>query len=130
SYGALRGGDVEVIAYLIEHGADPRAASRSGWTPLHGAAQVPDGGTDVVKLLLDHGAAVDARDASGWTPLHIAPRQDAAGAIRALLARGASLEARTAVARTVLSKSYPASSTPLDVARAAGAKRAVALLQK
>ncbi len=42
---------------------------RSGWTPLHRAAE--QGHSHLCTLLLDQGADVHARTAMGWfTPLH------------------------------------------------------------
>jgi hypothetical protein len=48
----------DVIAYLIEKGADVKATDGMGWTPLHVAAQKDF--LPIVKQLVEHGASVDA----------------------------------------------------------------------
>ena len=63
----------DVAAYLVDRGADPRAASRQGgFTPLHSAVATDAAPTDVelVRRLLDAGANPNARSESGGTPLH------------------------------------------------------------
>ena len=60
----------EVVAALLELGADPRAASPDdGSTALHCACSRPSAGTThVLRLLLAAGACLDATDAAGRTP--------------------------------------------------------------
>jgi ankyrin repeat protein len=130
AYAIWRGGDAAVVAVLLARGADPRAATPTGWTPLHAATQVPQGGGEIIEILLDHGAHIDAPDLGGWTPLHHAARFDAVSATGVLVARGASLDARTGVPRTLRSRFFPPGSRPLDIARAGGAKRAIELLER
>jgi ankyrin repeat protein len=56
---------VETVRLLAARGADVNAASRRGWTALHGAAST--GRLDLVETLLASGAArsLDAKDALG-----------------------------------------------------------------
>jgi uncharacterized protein len=62
----------EVVALLIDAGADPNAPVEGSWhkeTPLHWAASSDD--VEVARALIDHGADIEAPGASiaGGTPL-------------------------------------------------------------
>ena len=64
---AAFGGSLEVVAYLLEHGATPQLHEPEGsLTPLHGAAYA--GNREAVQLLLDRGASRTARDFEQRTP--------------------------------------------------------------
>nr|XP_006214075.1 ankyrin repeat domain-containing protein 60 [Vicugna pacos] len=71
-YIASHRGHVEVVQYLLEHGANCLGRTPVGRTPLHVAAAM--GRLDCVSLLLNHGASVNARDAKGETPMSVARR--------------------------------------------------------
>ena len=60
----------DVIALLLEAGADVNARSGGGRVPLHSAAG--SGSLEHVSLLLKAGADVNARDGVGNTLLHLA----------------------------------------------------------
>ncbi len=51
---AARGGDKDIVGYLISKGADVNARSKDGWTPLEYAAR--NGHTEVAQLLWQYGA--------------------------------------------------------------------------
>ena len=53
-HSAVAGNHDEVVAVLIDAGADVNARQRHGWTPLHGAAQ--NGALASVERLLAAGA--------------------------------------------------------------------------
>jgi len=61
---AAHSGYPDVVAFLLEHRADPNAA-RAGFAPLHAAIMRRD--ERMVKILLDHGADVNA-PLREWTP--------------------------------------------------------------
>jgi hypothetical protein len=55
------------VRLLIAKGADVNAKGRSGWTPLHFAAN--GGHREVAKLLIAKGADLNAKTSDGVTPL-------------------------------------------------------------
>jgi uncharacterized protein len=61
-------GDVDVIAALVERGADVNAASPAGDTPLHIAAEFSNN-PSAVSFLVAHGANKAARNNDGKTPI-------------------------------------------------------------
>src|SRR5438067_1150854 len=63
----------EIVAYLLEAGANPRIPSRQGgFTPLHSAVATDAGAvdTEIVQMLLKKGADPNAKSQSGSTALH------------------------------------------------------------
>lgn len=60
-------GHTEIVALLLEHGADINARSQDGGTPLHAAAFL--GHAETVKLLLEKGADTTLRSNMGGTPV-------------------------------------------------------------
>lgn len=106
---ALQIGEPEVVARLLQAGADPHAPNPHGATPLHLAVVEREGSAQMVRLLLEKGVSATAVDAEGKTPLHAAVEHFVAYAadaealsaddevravVMALLAKGASIEAR------------------------------------
>ena len=66
-------GNVELSRLLVEHGADVRAQTKDGSTPLHLAAQ--HGTVPAARFLIEHGADVTAEDKGALTPLHLASQE-------------------------------------------------------
>lgn len=72
---AAFGGSLEVVDYLLAHGAAPHLSEPEGsLTPLHGAAY--SGDREVVQLLLNHGASRSALDFEQRTPAQRAQQID------------------------------------------------------
>lgn len=68
-------GNLEMVALLLEHGADPDAADEQKWRPVHAAAMTES--LDVVARLVETGARLDAAGAPGGTaPIHTAAASD------------------------------------------------------
>lgn len=82
-------GPAEVVALLLEAGADIDRPGRDGLHPLHNAVAV--GHKDIVALLIQKGANVNSKDRLGRTPLYsfAASRGSDIQIARMLLAAGA-----------------------------------------
>lgn len=102
-HAAAIGDQSEVIAFLLEAGADINAGDNKKTTPLHVAASRSH--MNAVEILLDGGANPNAKSASGATALHefLSTRRSREAAktkhaanriITLLLDRGAKIEAR------------------------------------
>ncbi len=92
----------EIVAVLLERGADPRAVAKnvSMVTPLHSAAAGRS--VEVARLLLRHDVDVNARQQGGWTAIHAAALRGDTEFVRLLLARGASTHAVSDDGKTAL----------------------------
>ena len=137
-------GEAELAAVLIRSGADPDAKEVEGHTPLYRAST-----GEVARVLLAAGAAVDVVSGpTRGTPLHQAARRGNVFVAQALLERGATIDARDAKEQTPLRRAVNCRQlpivrllvrhgadphaadrrgvTPLDVARTAEMKQALA----
>jgi ankyrin repeat protein len=87
-------GQDSVARILLEHHADPTAASRNAMkvTPLHSAAAGRH--TAIVAALLNAGAPVNAKQQQGWTALHAAAQNGDQVMVDLLLKYGANPKAR------------------------------------
>jgi len=63
-------GEVEMVRFLLERGAELSVPGGVGRTPLHVAAY--QGDPVIARLLLDAGADASVQDRDGWTPLGLA----------------------------------------------------------
>ncbi|MET1162264.1 MAG: ankyrin repeat domain-containing protein, partial [Pseudoxanthomonas sp.] len=103
---SMRGAEAFALE-LLERGADPFAASRSGDPPLSLAVRL--GWTRLIDRLLDMGLNRESRDSHGMSALHLATALGREAVLKQLIAKGASPEARAADGQT-----------PLGVALASG----------
>ncbi|KAK3316864.1 ankyrin repeat-containing domain protein [Apodospora peruviana] len=79
-------GNTEIIAMLLDHGADPNATGFETQTPLHLAAE--KNREDIALQLLAHNDMnANIADESGRTALHVAARLGYVGMIEFLLSR-------------------------------------------
>lgn len=60
-------GNLELMNWLREHGANIDAQDRNGWSALHFAIQ--QNHFDIVQWLVEQGAAIEPQDSYGNTPL-------------------------------------------------------------
>ena len=77
----------EIVALLLQHGADPALSTEDGVTPLHAVAGTEH--VDVARMLIDAGADVNAADSRGSTPLDGTCCCQELAVIRLLLEHGA-----------------------------------------
>jgi ankyrin repeat protein/beta-lactamase regulating signal transducer with metallopeptidase domain len=98
---AVRAGDEDVVAALLDGGADARSCRSDGLAPLHMAARARQAG--MVPMLAAAGADPNADAGLGWRPLHEASARPRGAALQAVLvAAGADLNARDAYGRSAL----------------------------
>jgi uncharacterized protein len=102
---AAMAGDLAAMKLLVEQGANPNLATKSGDTPLMAASGVgwaaywtqnaPYSRLDAVKFCLDHGAVADARDVKGYSALHGAAFRGDNEMVSYLIEKGADVHAKT-----------------------------------
>jgi ankyrin repeat protein len=99
---AAGSGHVEVVRFLLQHGASASAAKTIGdnETALMSAALVYPGQTEarkleIVKLLVVKGAQVKAHDRNRMTALHNAASRGSASIVAFLVEHGADINAKT-----------------------------------
>ena len=114
---AAYNGNAPVAELLLQRGADPDLANDKGQTPLMGVCF--KGEAKVAEMLLAHDAAVDGPPGSDRTPLMTAAMFDKLDIVEALLARGADP-----------GRKEGGGLSAADLARAMGAKRVLAVLDK
>lgn len=85
-------GKSELVALLLDKGADINAKAKDGSTPLHLA--VKRSHPAVVKLLFSRGANPSAKDQEGNSPLHIAAELFTPDMLKVLVDLGAMVNAR------------------------------------
>ena len=88
-----REGSLDLVAHLLDHGADPSLAGREGSSVLHQA--VSSGNVALARLLLDRGAALEARNSANHRPLHWAASAGRLDMVKLLVQRGAKLDVKT-----------------------------------
>lgn len=97
-------GRVDVLAWLLEQGADPNKPSQNKMAvfPINSAAahQGNAAALSMVRLLIDHGANVNAAQHGGWTPLHQAASHGFEQMVRLLLDSGADPSVKSEDGRT------------------------------
>jgi uncharacterized protein len=102
---AAQSGDVELMKFLLAHGADPKIKTSQGETALAVAAGIgwvegvtyewsPEENIEAVKMCLDLGIDPNAADDQGRTALHGAAHKGRTKVIQMLADAGAKLDAR------------------------------------
>ncbi|MBA3916128.1 MAG: ankyrin repeat domain-containing protein [Acidobacteriales bacterium] len=98
---AARNGYLEIVQYLVEHGAtiDQRDNVREKSALLAAAFK---GHSDISAYLIEHGADVNAQAVNGWTPLHDAAFIGDFKTVKMLVDHGARLDIKNQNGRTAL----------------------------
>ena len=86
-HAAAAGRHAEIVALLLDHGADPNARQAGGWTALHQAAQ--NGSAALAEVLLEHAADPAPRNDDGITPADVALQSGHSAIVALLNAPGA-----------------------------------------
>ena len=80
---AAKWGKANMVALLLDKGANLESKTRDGLTPLHCAAR--SGHENVVDMMVQRGAPISAKTKNGLAPLHMASQGDHVDASRILL---------------------------------------------
>lgn len=117
---AIEFGNLELVRFLIKHGADPNVEVDDGYTCLLTAIESDaDESPLIVAELIRAGADIHALGTNGWTPLHMAAARGQVEKARLLIDAGADVNRRTEI---------DASETPLMEAAFTGQPSTVRLL--
>jgi ankyrin repeat protein len=111
---AAQSGDVELMKFLLAHGADPKIKTSQGETALAVAAGIgwvegvtyewsPEENIEAVKMCLDLGIDPNAADDQGRTALHGAAHKGRLKVIQMLADAGAKLDAHDKGSRDTIS---------------------------
>ncbi len=102
---AAQSSDTAAMKLLVEHGADPKLATKAGDSPLHAAAGIgwaanwtvnaPVPLIDAVKYCVELGNSVNAVDNRGYSPLHGAAYLGNNEMIEYLVSKGAKVDAKS-----------------------------------
>jgi uncharacterized protein len=111
-------GRTEIVALLIENGADPNipASNSMRVAPIH--SSVSANSYEITKLLLDHGADPNSKQQNNFTALHSAAHSRNAKMVSLLLEHGADRNVKTDDGKT-----------PRDMAKEVNTDEVVRLLE-
>ena len=91
---AARSGQVAVVNFLIQNGAQIDARACEEIQPIHEASR--SGSLEILDALIEAGATIDCSDTYGYQPLHCVSKiSNMSVVIRYLLQKGAKIEAKT-----------------------------------
>jgi len=91
--GAVAGGHIDVVSYLLNEGEDANSISERGKTVLIEACK--RGQSKIVQLLLEHGASVNLKSKNGRSALYYAVDRRHTEIARTLISQGADVDGMT-----------------------------------
>jgi ankyrin repeat protein len=95
---AIAFGNLDLVRFLLEHGADPNVRVDDGYTCLLTAIESETvDSREVVAELIRVGADIHAAGTNGWTPLHMAAARGHVEKARILIGAGADVNLRTEI---------------------------------
>ena len=77
--------DLDLVALLVERGADVNLSNKNGCTPLMDAAEL--GKNDILEYLLNNGADINAKKINGISALDLARNTENSDAIEMLMSK-------------------------------------------
>jgi len=116
SQASWRFADADMIALLLDHGANIDTQDNYGFSPLHRASGKQR--LEIMKFLISKNANIDIETDGGSTPLMFAARKGKIESVELLLESGAHIEKR------------PGRKSALTMAKKAGHEQIVSLLRK
>ncbi|MDD5326918.1 MAG: ankyrin repeat domain-containing protein [Phycisphaerae bacterium] len=118
---ATSSGQIEMVKFLIEKGADVNAGYPQKPTPLHLAAL--QGHLEVAEMLINKGAEVNAKDNFGFTPLFLATEKGSKDMVELLIAKGTDVNVKNNNGKTALGMAKERGRTDIvELLEKAGAK--------
>ncbi|CAB4029249.1 Ankyrin repeat-containing domain, partial [Paramuricea clavata] len=97
---AVLSGSLEIVKYLVEHGADVNLYASRSDSPLHTAAS--SGSLEIVKYLVEHGANVNLNSSIVGTALHSAASSASLEIVKYLVEHGANVNLNSLIVGTAI----------------------------
>jgi ankyrin repeat protein len=100
NFNAAAKAPLAILELLVSKGADVKAVSNGGRTPLHYASLF--GNPVTAEFLVSEGASINAEDIKGASPLHLAAVNGHLDAIKFLVSKGSNIHSTAKDGATVL----------------------------
>ena len=97
---AVKANQIDIVLFLLEHGAEINARCKRGTTPLHVAVDFNN--VEIINILAEHGANIDAKSNLWQTPLLLAVNKGQPNVAKLLIEHGASIDFKNADEETAL----------------------------
>jgi len=88
---ACKGGNENLVKYLVELGADVNKENKFNETPLYGACEEEEGKEKIVKYLVEHGINIKIVNMNGYSPLFMTCKSGNKSLVKYLVELGADI---------------------------------------